>query len=150
MKKFFPLFLKLIAAIMMLQTLYFKFSGAQESIDLFTIIAGENEALMRIGTGVLELIASILLFIPRRLVLFRHFLFLTRKSLLCKRSFSSNCSLGNLQAKVGSGCQDQVGLIASEAFFIEKTSEHCAGLESKHFADLDVSPSVTDNPIVTL
>jgi uncharacterized membrane protein YphA (DoxX/SURF4 family) len=66
MKKFFPLFLKLIAAIMMLQTLYFKFSGAQESIDLFTIIAGENEALMRIGTGVLELIASILLFIPKK------------------------------------------------------------------------------------
>lgn len=66
MKKYFPLALKLIAAIIMLQTLYFKFSGAQESIDLFTKVAGENEKLMRIGTGVLELIASILLFIPKR------------------------------------------------------------------------------------
>lgn len=50
----------------MLQTLFFKFTGAQESIDLFTKVAGENEHLMRIGTGVLELIASILLFIPKK------------------------------------------------------------------------------------
>lgn len=66
MKKYFPLILKLTAAIIMLQTLFFKFSGAQQSIDLFTEIAGENQAYMRIGTGVIELIASILLFIPSR------------------------------------------------------------------------------------
>ena len=66
MKKYLPLVLKLIAAFIMLQTLFFKFTGAQESIDLFTKLAGENEAAMRIGTGVLELIASILLFIPKK------------------------------------------------------------------------------------
>lgn len=66
MKKYFPLILKLIAAVIMLQTLFFKFTGAQESINLFTKLAGENEAYLRIGTGVLELIASILLFIPKR------------------------------------------------------------------------------------
>jgi len=66
MKKYFPLFLKLVAAVIMLQTLFFKFSAAQQSIDLFTEIAGENQAYMRIGTGVIELIASILLFIPKR------------------------------------------------------------------------------------
>ncbi|MFY7672439.1 DoxX family membrane protein [Tenacibaculum sp. MEBiC06402] len=66
MKTRLPLILKIIAAVIMLQTLFFKFTGAQESIDLFTKVAGENEQLMRIGTGVLELIASILLFIPRR------------------------------------------------------------------------------------
>jgi uncharacterized membrane protein YphA (DoxX/SURF4 family) len=66
MKKYIPLILKLIAAVIMLQTLYFKFSGAQESIDLFTKVAGENEAAMRIGTGIIELIASVLLFIPKR------------------------------------------------------------------------------------
>ncbi|TCP25660.1 DoxX-like protein [Tenacibaculum skagerrakense] len=66
MKKYLPLILKLIAAIIMLQTLFFKFTGAQESIDLFTKVAGENEHLMRIGTGVLELIASILLFVPKK------------------------------------------------------------------------------------
>lgn len=66
MKKYILLILKLVAAVIMLQTLFFKFTGAQESIDLFTTIAGENEAAMRIGTGVIELIASILLFIPKR------------------------------------------------------------------------------------
>ena len=66
MKKYVLILLKLIAAVIMLQTLFFKFSGAQESIDLFTTIAGENEALMRIGTGIIELIASILLFIPKK------------------------------------------------------------------------------------
>ena len=66
MKKIFSLLLKVIAAIIMLETLFFKFSGAQESIDLFTILAGENEAIMRIGTGALELIASILLFTPKK------------------------------------------------------------------------------------
>jgi len=66
MKKLFPTLLKIVAAFIMLQTLFFKFSGAQQSIELFTIIAGDNEAYMRIGTGILELIASIFLFIPKR------------------------------------------------------------------------------------
>ncbi|MFT7898523.1 DoxX family membrane protein [Tenacibaculum ascidiaceicola] len=66
MKKYILLFLKLTAAFIMLQTLFFKFTGAQESINLFTKIAGDNEAYMRIGTGVFELIASILLFIPKK------------------------------------------------------------------------------------
>lgn len=66
MKKYILLILKLIAAIIMLQTLFFKFTGAQESIDLFTKIAGSNEAYMRIGTGIFELIASILLFTPKK------------------------------------------------------------------------------------
>ncbi|TXD47253.1 DoxX family protein [Polaribacter sp. IC073] len=59
--------LKLIVAIIMLQTLFYKFKGAEESIDLFTRLVGENEAFVRIGTGVLELIASILLFIPKKI-----------------------------------------------------------------------------------
>lgn len=66
MKKLFPTLLKIVAAVIMLQTLFFKFSGAQQSIELFTTIAGDNEAYMRIGTGTLELIASIFLFIPKR------------------------------------------------------------------------------------
>ena len=65
MNKKIVLTLKVIAAIIMLQTLFYKFPGAQESIDLFTKIAGKNEAYMRIGTGILELIASILLFVPK-------------------------------------------------------------------------------------
>tara|TARA_B110000046_G_scaffold162006_1_gene176027 strand:+ start:11683 stop:12072 length:390 start_codon:yes stop_codon:yes gene_type:complete len=65
MKKKIFLILKNIAAFIMLQTLFYKFYGAQESIDLFTKLTGENEAYMRIGTGVLELIASILLLLPK-------------------------------------------------------------------------------------
>jgi uncharacterized membrane protein YphA (DoxX/SURF4 family) len=59
------LILKIVAAVIMLQTLFYKFSGAQESIDLFTKLVGENEVYMRIGTGILELIASIFLLIPK-------------------------------------------------------------------------------------
>jgi uncharacterized membrane protein YphA (DoxX/SURF4 family) len=54
--------LKAIAVIIMLQTLFFKFSAANQSVELFTKIAGEHEAYLRIGTGIIELIASILLF----------------------------------------------------------------------------------------
>lgn len=64
-KILFPL--KLIAALIMLQTLFYKFGGAQESIDLFTKLAGENEVFLRIGTGVLELIAALLLFVPKKI-----------------------------------------------------------------------------------
>ena len=66
MKKYLPFILKLLAAFIMLQTLFFKFTAAQESVDLFTTLVGENEALMRVGTGVVELVASLLLFVPKR------------------------------------------------------------------------------------
>jgi len=66
MKKIFPIVLKVVAAFIMLQTLFFKFSGAQESIHLFTAIARDNEAIMRIGSGTLELIAAILFFVPKK------------------------------------------------------------------------------------
>ena len=55
--------LKLIAAIIMLQTLYFKFTGADESIYIFSQLGMEPWG--RIGTGVLELIASLLILYPR-------------------------------------------------------------------------------------
>ncbi len=55
--------LRLVAAIIMLQTLYFKFTAQEESVQLFTALGMEPWG--RIGTGVLELVASILLLIPR-------------------------------------------------------------------------------------
>lgn len=48
------------------QTLFFKFSGAQESVDLFTKLG--IEPFGRIGIGIAELIALILLLIPRTAV----------------------------------------------------------------------------------
>jgi putative oxidoreductase len=54
--------LRVVAAIILLQTLYFKFTGHPESVELFTKLGVEPWG--RIGTGVIELIASILLLIP--------------------------------------------------------------------------------------
>ena len=51
-----------IATIIMMQTLYFKFTGSEESVFIFTTVG--MEPLGRIGVGVLELIASILILIP--------------------------------------------------------------------------------------
>jgi putative oxidoreductase len=56
---------RIIVAIILLQTLYFKFTGAEESKYIFTTVMGaENEAIGRIGSGVVELVAVILLLIP--------------------------------------------------------------------------------------
>jgi uncharacterized membrane protein YphA (DoxX/SURF4 family) len=55
--------LRLLAAIIMLQTLYFKFTGHPESIQLFTSLGMEPWG--RIATGIFELIASILILYPR-------------------------------------------------------------------------------------
>ena len=51
-----------IAAAILLQTLFFKFSGAKESVYIFSTLGLEPWG--RIGSGVVELIASILLLIP--------------------------------------------------------------------------------------
>lgn len=50
---------RLVAAIILLQTLYFKFTAAEESVFIFSTIGMEPWG--RIGVGVLELIASVLL-----------------------------------------------------------------------------------------
>ena len=55
--------LQIIVAVILLQTLFFKFSGAAESIYIFSTLGAEPWG--RIGSGVIELIASILLFVPR-------------------------------------------------------------------------------------
>ena len=58
-----PCILRIIAALIMLQTLYFKFSGSEESVYIFSQLGMEPWG--RIGTGILELIASILILYPR-------------------------------------------------------------------------------------
>jgi hypothetical protein len=51
-----------IAAVILFQTLFFKFTGAKESVYIFSTLGIEPWG--RIGTGVAELIASVLLLIP--------------------------------------------------------------------------------------
>lgn len=52
----------LFAAIIMLQTLYFKFTAHPDSVFIFSKM--HMEPWGRIGTGVAELIASVLLIVP--------------------------------------------------------------------------------------
>lgn len=52
---------RVVAAVIMLQTLYFKFTGADESVYIFTRLGMEPWG--RIGTGVAELLASVLILI---------------------------------------------------------------------------------------
>ncbi len=55
--------LQIIVAVILLQTLFFKFTGAEESVYIFSQLGAEPWG--RIGSGVIELIAAILLLIPR-------------------------------------------------------------------------------------
>ncbi len=59
MKQYIPFILRLIPALIMLQTLYFKFSGATQRVYLFETLGLESHG--RIGSCIAELIASILL-----------------------------------------------------------------------------------------
>lgn len=64
MKALYYWIIRIIPAIIMLQTLFFKFSAAPESIAIFTKLGIEPYG--RIGTGIIELVASILLLIPNK------------------------------------------------------------------------------------
>ena len=55
--------LRIIAALIMLQTLYFKFSAAPESVYIFSTLGMEPWG--RIGIGTMELIASLFILYPR-------------------------------------------------------------------------------------
>jgi putative oxidoreductase len=55
--------LRIVAAVILLQTLFFKFAAAPESVYIFTKVHAEPWG--RIGSGVIELIAAILLLMPR-------------------------------------------------------------------------------------
>ena len=59
----FSWIIKLVAVVILVQTLYFKFTGAEESVFIFTKLG--IEPFGRISSGVVELIASVLILIPR-------------------------------------------------------------------------------------
>jgi hypothetical protein len=55
-----------IAAVILLQTLFFKFTAAKESVYIFSTLGMEPWG--RIGSGIVELIASVLLLLPQTVV----------------------------------------------------------------------------------
>lgn len=54
---------QVIVAVILFQTLFFKFTGAEESRYIFEKVGAEPVG--RIGSGVVELIAAVLLLVPR-------------------------------------------------------------------------------------
>ena len=54
---------RIVAAVIMLQTLYFKFTGAPESVYIFSQVGMEPEG--RFATAIAELVAAILILIPQ-------------------------------------------------------------------------------------
>ena len=55
--------LRLVAAIILLQTLFFKFTASPESVYIFTKV--DMEPWGRIASGIAELIAAVLILVPR-------------------------------------------------------------------------------------
>src|ERR1051326_1027799 len=58
---------QLIAAAILFQTLFFKFTAAEESVYIFTTLGIEPWG--RIGSGLAELLAVVLLLVPRTVTL---------------------------------------------------------------------------------
>lgn len=54
---------RIVAALILLQTLYYKFTGAPESVYIFTAV--DMEPYGRYAIGIAELVASILILFPR-------------------------------------------------------------------------------------
>lgn len=55
--------LRIVVAVILFQTLFFKFTGAPESVYIFTKVGAEPWG--RIASGVFELIAAVLILLPR-------------------------------------------------------------------------------------
>ena len=63
MKKYIPFIIRLAIAIILIQTLRFKLTGAEQSVYIFEKVGLEPYG--RIGIGITELIAGILILIPK-------------------------------------------------------------------------------------
>ena len=63
MKKHILLVLRILIALILIQTLRFKFAAHPDSVYIFSIVG--LEPVGRIGIGVLELIAGVLLLVPK-------------------------------------------------------------------------------------
>jgi len=66
MKKFLLIALRVVPAVILLQTLFFKFTGAEQSVELFRQLGAEPAG--RYISGILELIAGVALLMPTKAV----------------------------------------------------------------------------------
>jgi putative oxidoreductase len=58
--------LRITTAVILLQTLFFKFTGAEESVYIFSTVGAEPWG--RYASGVIELVAAVLLLVPSTVV----------------------------------------------------------------------------------
>lgn len=65
--KIFTWIVRIIASVILLQTLFFKFTGAEESVYIFSTLGAGPYG--RIGSGIVELIAAVLILMPRTTLL---------------------------------------------------------------------------------
>ena len=63
MKTYLPLIIRIVIAVILIQTLRFKFTAHPDSVYIFTEVGLEPYG--RIAIGILELIAAILILIPK-------------------------------------------------------------------------------------
>jgi len=63
MKKYIFLILRIIVAVILVQTLYYKFTAHPDSVYIFSTVG--LEPVGRIGIGIMKLIAAILLLVPK-------------------------------------------------------------------------------------
>lgn len=83
--------LQLLAAAILAQTLFFKFTGAEESKYIFATLGAEPWG--RIASGVAELVAVVLLLVPRTVV------------------FGALLSLGLMSGAIGSHLLTKLGIV---------------------------------------
>ena len=60
--RFLSWVLRVVAAVILLQTLFFKFTGAEESVYIFSMLGAEPWG--RYASGLVELAAAVLLLVP--------------------------------------------------------------------------------------
>ncbi|SHE72152.1 DoxX-like family protein [Mariniphaga anaerophila] len=61
--KYISFILRLAIAVILVQTLYFKFTGHAEAVHIFTVLGAEPVG--RIFVGIMELVTAVLLLLPR-------------------------------------------------------------------------------------
>lgn len=110
----------IISSVIMLQTLYFKFTAAAESVYIFTQLG--LEPFGRIGVGVAELIASILLIIPKRRFL----------GALISVGLMIGAVIGHL-TKLGIEVMNDKGYLFALCLIVLTSSLICLYLERKQF-----------------
>lgn len=127
--------LRFAAAAILLQTLFFKFTGAPESVYIFTTVG--QEPWGRIGSGVVELVAALLLLIP--------FAAATAVGALLALAVMSGAIFFHL-TKLGIVVQDDGGTLFALAIVVWTSSAVVLCIHRRHLPVIGARLSLSRNP----